>query len=68
MYQIYEKIRNDRGMNNNEVAMCAKISASNFTRWKQGEYKPKYETMLKIANVLEVPVSVFYEGVANGTE
>ena len=65
MYEIYEKLRTERKMNNHEVALKAKIAPSNLTRWKQGEYKPKYETMVKIANALEVPVSVFYKGVAN---
>lgn len=65
MYQIYEKLRDEREMLDSEVAIKAKISQSNLTRWKKGEYKPKYETMMKIASALRVPVSVFYEGVTN---
>lgn len=63
MYQIYEKLRDEREMLDSEVAEKAKISQSNLTRWKKGEYKPKYETMMKIAHALHVPVSTFYKGV-----
>lgn len=62
MYQIYQRLRDERNLKDFHVSQKAKISPSSFTRWRKGEFHPKYETMLKIASALEVPVSVFYEG------
>lgn len=62
MYKIYEQLRNERELLDSDVAERANISQAILARWKKGKCKPKYETVEKIANALNVPTSTFYEG------
>lgn len=68
MYKIYEALRNERELLDTDVAESAKISQAILTRWKKGTFKPKYETVEKIAKALNVPTSVFYEGVSHESD
>lgn len=66
MYQIYERLRNERNMTDAEVAKKANIAPATLSSWKHdGEkdygYKPKIDKLIKIADVLKVPVTVFLE-------
>lgn len=62
MYNIYEELRNERKMRDIDVAREANIPQATLSRWKHGMYEPKYKTISKIAKVLGVKTSVFYEG------
>lgn len=53
-YDLYAKLRNEKGMKDVDVAKSAHISPSTFTDWKQGRSKPKEEKMRKIADALGV--------------
>lgn len=62
MYELYAKIRDERGLKDANVAQAVGISRGAMSHWKAGEYKPKYETMSKIANVLGVSVEYLMTG------
>lgn len=69
MYEIYDRLKTERGLKDSQVAKKAEIAPATLSAWKhEGTpkgYTPKYDKLCKIAKALEVPVSVFYEGVAN---
>ena len=50
-YEEYAKIRDEKGMRDADVARAAKIPPSTFTEWKKGGYTPKFDKMVKIADV-----------------
>ena len=58
MYDIYEKVRNERGMTNADVSRLTGISAATLSQWKSGQYIPKAEKLVKIANALNCSVSI----------
>lgn len=53
-YEMYEKIRDSKGMKNSDVARIAAIPPSTFSDWKKGKSSPKQEKLQKIANALNV--------------
>ena len=53
-YASYAKLRDARGLKDNDVAHLAGIPQSTFSAWKKGDYKPKEEKRRKIANCLQV--------------
>jgi len=56
-YERYKKIRDKKGLKDNDVAKRTKISQSTFTAWKKGEYEPKVDKLIKIADALNVSLS-----------
>lgn len=66
MYEIYEKLRDERGLTDYAVAKKAKIAPATLSAWKKekmpGGYTPKIDKLCKIADALNVPVVVFLEG------
>lgn len=60
MYKKYEKLRDQNHMNDNRVAREAGISPVTLYAWRNGEYTPKAETLLKIAKVFGVGLDYFY--------
>ena len=67
MYEIYERIRNEKGVTNAEVSRATGISAATLSQWKKGLYVPKQEKLEKIANFLSVPVEYLKTGVVPST-
>lgn len=55
-YERYSCIRNARHMTDYEVSKRTGINPSTFTHWKHGDFKPKVEKLLMIADVLECPL------------
>ena len=40
MYEIYQKLRDERGLKDSDVAREASVSKSTFSDWKVGRSKP----------------------------
>jgi len=55
-YERYASIRDSNNMNDFFVATEAGIAPSTFSRWKAGEYQPKVDKLMKIADVLGCPL------------
>ena len=60
-YEEYERLRNEKGLNNAEVARRASIPPSTFTDWKQGKSFPKNDKLIKIANALNVDPAILID-------
>lgn len=56
MYERYEKLLQERGLNSYKVAKATGINNQTFSAWKNGIYTPKREKMQKIADFLGVSV------------
>lgn len=61
MYIKFEQIMNEKGYKKSAVAKGAGIPYSTLTDWQAGRYTPKIDKLQRIADFLEVPVSVFLE-------
>ncbi len=62
--RIEDKIRRARlrkGITQNKIAEKIGISQPTYAQWENGKRKPKLETLKKIADALEVPVSTLYD-------
>lgn len=62
MYEIYETIRNSKGIKDSDVAKGTGIPKSTFSEWKRGTYTPKQEKLQKIANYFGVSLEYLLTG------
>jgi transcriptional regulator with XRE-family HTH domain len=53
-YEIYEKLRNSKGLRDKHVADATGITPSTFSDWKSGRSAPKIDKIMKIADFLQV--------------
>lgn len=67
MYYIYERLRNERKLTDYRVSKDTGIPTSALSSWKHGDYTPKIDKIMRLANYFDVPVSVFLNG-AIGTK
>ena len=56
MYEIFEKLINERGITPYKVWKETGVSQTTLSEWKKGTYTPKLENLQKIADFLEVDV------------
>ena len=56
MYDIYAKLRNERGMTDYQVCKETGIPTSAMSGWKSGRFTPKVDKMVKIAKLFNVTV------------
>lgn len=63
MYYIYEKLRDERKLTDYRVSKDTGIPTSTLSSWKHGDYTPKIDKIMRLANYFDVPVSVFVNGV-----
>lgn len=54
VYENYERLRDQKGLNNSQVAIAAGIPMSTIYDWGAGRYMPKTDKLLAIAKVLGV--------------
>lgn len=54
MYEKYAQLRDARGITDYEVAKSTGISTATLTNWKQGNYAPKADKLIKIADYFGV--------------
>ncbi len=52
-------IRKEKGMTQNQLGEACGIDAANIRKYELGKQNPKYETLEKIANAVDFPVSFF---------
>ena len=57
MYEIYAKLRDEKGLTDYQVAKETGINSSMFADWKNGRSVPKIDRLLKIAHYFNVSVS-----------
>ena len=60
MYEKFEKLLEERGVTAYRVAQETGVTTSTLTCWKNGDYTPKADKLLKIADFFGVPLEYFY--------
>ena len=58
-YEVYCKLRDEKKVTDNHVAVNTGISRSTFTDWKTGRSKPGVEKLAKIAKFFGVRIEDF---------
>ena len=66
MYEVFEKLLEQRGVTAYQVSKATGITQSTFSDWKHGRYMPKIDKLCTIANYFDVPVTMFIEGYEDG--
>ena len=56
MYEVYQKLLDEKGLKNADVARATGISNMTLSDWKRGKSVPKSDKMRKIAEYLKVTV------------
>lgn len=62
MYEIYCKLRDEKGVKDADVAREANITKSTFSDWKNGRSMPKPDKLSRIAEYFNVPVDYLMTG------
>lgn len=62
MYEIYCKLRDERGLKDADVVKATGITKSTFSDWKSGRSKPKQDKLQKIADFFEVSLDYLTTG------
>lgn len=62
MYEIYAKLRDEKGVTDYQVSKNAGIPRSTFSEWKKGKYVPKSEKLQKIADFFGVSLEYLTTG------
>lgn len=64
MYEIYERLRNAKGVTDYQVSKETGIPKAFFSEWKSKRYKnsPKFDRIAKIAEYFGVSVEEFTKG------
>lgn len=57
-YEKYAQFRNQKKMTDADVARAAGLSYGTLSGWKKGEYTPKIDKQLRIAEVVGIPAAV----------
>lgn len=62
MYEIYQRLLDEKGLKNADVARATGISNMTLSDWKRGKSFPKADKMKKIAKYLNVSVDYLMTG------
>ena len=62
MYEIYQRLLDEKGLKNADVARATGISNMTLSDWKRGKSVPKSDKMQKIAEFLNVSVDYLMTG------
>lgn len=62
MYEIYERLRDSRGVSDYRVAQDTGISRAVLSSWKTGRYVPKTDKLQKIADYFNVSLDYLMTG------
>lgn len=62
MYEIFEKLMNERGVSAYKVSVATGVAQSTLSDWKNGKTNPKIDKMQKIADFFNVPVEYLMTG------
>ena len=58
-YARYAVYRDERGMKDSDVSKATGIARSTFSHWKQSQYAPKLDKLMKIAKLFDVSLGEF---------
>lgn len=56
MYEIYARLRDEKGLNDYRVSKAVGISAASLSEWKRGKSKPKTDKLQKLADFFGVSI------------
>lgn len=62
MYEIYQALLKERGLNSSDVSKATGITTGALSHWKNGRNTPKIDTLQKIANFLGVSLNYLTTG------
>lgn len=62
MYDVYAKLRDQRGLSDYEVSKCTGITPATFSDWKKGKSAPKVDKLLRIARFFGVSLDYLVTG------
>lgn len=62
MYEVYQKLLDEKGLKNADVARETEISNMTLSDWKRGKTVPKLDKMQKIADYFGVSVDYLMTG------
>ena len=65
MYEIYQKLLDERKLKNSDIARATGLSNAILSDWKRGKTTPKSDSMIKIADFLNVSVDYLMTGEDN---
>lgn len=68
MYKKFAELLKEKNLRVADVARKTEISPSTFSDWKKGKSKPKVDKLMKIAEILDVPISYFLESAGEEDE
>lgn len=66
MYEIFEKLCNEKGVTPYRVCKETGITTATISNWKAGRYTPKQDKMQKIAEFLGVTIEYLMTGKKKG--
>lgn len=61
MYNRFKRLLELKGVTPYRVGKETGIGTATLTEWKKGDYTPKRDKLVKIAEYFDVPVTYFYE-------
>lgn len=62
MYEIFERLLQEKGLKAADVSRATGIKSPVFSEWKKGKSNPNAEKLIKIANFLDVSVEYLITG------
>lgn len=66
MYEVYAKLRDEKGLSDYQVAIDTGVPKSTLSDWKLNKSNPKADKLLKLAKYFDVPVETFIKEEQNG--
>lgn len=62
MYSIYQKLLDEKGLKNSDIARATGISNMTLSDWKNGKSTPKQDKLMKIADFFGVSLDYLMTG------
>lgn len=59
MYARFEKLLNEKNVTVYQVSKVTGIDQGTLSHWKKGDYTPKVDKLMKLAEYFGVPVTYF---------
>ena len=60
MYERYLKLRTDKGVSDADVSRDTGVDKATLSHWKRGDYTPKVQSIIKLADYFDVSLDYFY--------
>ena len=65
-YDIYKKLRDAKGLSDQQVSAGSGVSRSTFSDWKNGRCEPKEPKLQALATFFNVPLRTFFGEIKEG--